>query len=122
MPGMYPDRCNGKRRGQQRPRLTLPGSGCPAEGIVSMRGLVDRMAYVATIAAAALLLSAAVAVAHVERTSYWPNPKPDASVKPAAGGKVPKLRSLASALQSKPVGRTRIVCLKTSLKKAKRDI
>jgi hypothetical protein len=87
-----------------------------------MRGFVDRMAYVAALAASALLLSAAVAVAHVERTSYWPDPRPDTSVKPAAGGKVPKLRSLASALQSKPAGRTRIVCRRTSLSLARRDI
>ena len=36
----------------------------------------------------------AAAVAHLERPSYWPDPAPDTSIKPAAGGKVPELRSL----------------------------
>ncbi|MEA2482343.1 MAG: hypothetical protein QOC55_290, partial [Thermoleophilaceae bacterium] len=33
----------------------------------------------------ALLCVAAPAFAHVERTAYWPDPRPDTSVKPAAG-------------------------------------
>ena len=45
-----------------------------------------------------LLGVAAPALAHVERTSYWPDPRPDTSVNPPAGGTVPKARSLASAL------------------------
>ncbi len=44
------------------------------------------------------LLLPAVAFAHLERPSYWPDPAPDRSVTPAAGGKVPKLRSLSSAV------------------------
>ena len=40
------------------------------------------------------LLVPAVAFAHLERPSYWPDPNPDRSVYPAAGGKVPELRSL----------------------------
>ena len=64
-----------------------------------------------------------VAVAHVERTAYWPNPAPDTSVKPAAGGAVPKARSLASALKADPSGgTTRVVCQPGSLRRAKRDI
>src|SRR3954454_4158745 len=65
-----------------------------------------------------LLLAAAfatAAVAHVERTSYWPDPRPDTSVKPAAGGRVPKARSLASALDRRRVGDTRGVCRPDSL-------
>src|SRR3954466_7634385 len=65
---------------------------------------------------------ATAAFAHVERTAYWPDPKPDTSVKPAAGGKVPKVRSLASALKTKPPGVTRVVCQKGSLKQAGGDI
>src|SRR5881392_3351346 len=87
-----------------------------------MRGLAGRIVWVAAAGAAALLALAAVALAHVERTAYWPNPGPDTSVKPAAGGKVPKARSLASTLRSKPPGKTRVVCRKGSLAKAKRDI
>ena len=44
------------------------------------------------------LLLPAMAFAHLERPSYWPDPAPDRSVTPAAGGKVPKLRSLSSAV------------------------
>jgi hypothetical protein len=62
------------------------------------------------------------AVAHVERSTYWPNPAPDRSVKPAAGGKVPAYRPLASALKPKPPGDTRIVCQDDSLKLAKAAI
>jgi hypothetical protein len=64
----------------------------------------------------------ATAFGHVERSSYWPDPAPDRSVKPAAGGKVPKARSLASALRAKPPGRTRVVCQRASLRKATRSI
>ena len=60
-----------------------------------------------------VLLLPAGALAHVERPSYFPDPAPDTSVKPAAGGKVPKARSLASALKTRPPGRTRVVCQKT---------
>jgi hypothetical protein len=73
----------------------------------------------------ALLLTAAVpalAYAHVERPSYWPDPAPDRSVKPATGGKVPKARSLASALKSKPPGRTRVVCQPNSMSLLKKSI
>ncbi|MEA2439048.1 MAG: hypothetical protein QOH76_472 [Thermoleophilaceae bacterium] len=87
-----------------------------------MRGFAGRVAWAAALAAAAMVVFAAVAFAHVERTAYWPDPRPDTSVKPAAGGKVPVARSLASALQSKPAGRTRIVCRRSSLATAKRDI
>src|SRR3954470_20257100 len=66
------------------------------------------------------------ASAHVERPAYWPDPAVDTSVKGGTGGKVPKVRSLASALRSKPPGNTRVVCqpnsidlLKTSIAKAR---
>src|SRR3954453_6129274 len=45
----------------------------------------------------ALAVAAPSALAHVERTSYWPNPAPDTSVSPPAGGAPPKVRSLAPA-------------------------
>src|SRR3990170_579750 len=64
----------------------------------------------------------ATAFGHVERTSYWPDPAPDRSVKPAAGGKVPEARGLASALRAKPRGKTRVVCQSASLRKANRSI
>jgi hypothetical protein len=73
-------------------------------------------------AAVAVLACATVAFAHVERTSYWPDPKPDTSVSPPAGGAVPKARSLASALSRKGPGKTRVVCQRGSLRRAKRQI
>src|SRR3954451_3943775 len=78
-----------------------------------------------TACAAALLLLVCVATAataHVERPAYWPDPAPDRSVKPAAGGKVPAARSLASALDAKPPGNTRVVCKKGSLNRLKQSI
>src|SRR3954452_14451758 len=63
----------------------------------------------------ALALSAP-ALAHVERASYWPDPAPDCSIKPCTGGAVPKVRSLASALNAKRPGSTRVVCRPDSLK------
>ncbi|MEA2347221.1 MAG: hypothetical protein QOG62_1008 [Thermoleophilaceae bacterium] len=50
------------------------------------------------------------AAAHIERASYFPDPSPDKSITPAAGGKVPKARSLASALDKGKPGQTRVVC------------
>jgi hypothetical protein len=64
----------------------------------------------------AILVVAAPAFAHVERPSYWPDPAPDTSVKPAAGGKVPKIRTLRSSLNKKLPGKTRVVCQPSSLK------
>src|SRR3954454_18805307 len=77
-------------------------------------------AFLVTLAAALLL--AAPALAHVERPSYWPDPAPDCSIKPCAGGKVPKIRSLASALNKKLPGTTRVVCQPDSLKQLKTSI
>ncbi len=63
-----------------------------------------------------------VASGHIERASYWPDPAPDTSVTPAAGGQVPVARTLASALKKKPPGRTRVVCQRNSLKLLKRSV
>jgi hypothetical protein len=77
-----------------------------------------------TLAAVTLVLALVTSAAygHVERSSYWPDPAPDRSVKPAAGGKVPKARTLASALKKKARGDTRVVCQRGSLKRAIRSI
>jgi hypothetical protein len=50
------------------------------------------------------------ALAHLERPSYWPDPAPDTAVTPAAGGKVPDLRSLESAVRGQGPGKVRVVC------------
>jgi hypothetical protein len=62
------------------------------------------------------------ALSHVERSSYWPDPAPDTSVRPAAGGKVPAARSLRSALNRRARGDTRVVCKQDSLRRAYRAI
>ena len=58
----------------------------------------------------AILALPAMAAAHLERPSYWPDPAADTSVTPPAGGKVPKARSLASAITGAGPGRVRVVC------------
>ena len=74
------------------------------------------------IAVLAALIVPAIAIAHIERASYWPNPAPDRSAKPPAGGKVPKARSLASALDASKPGDTRVVCKSNSLALLKKSI
>jgi hypothetical protein len=64
----------------------------------------------------------ASASAHVERPSYWPDPAPDRSIKPATGGKVPKVRSLRSALRRSAAGRTRVVCQRSSMETLRRGL
>jgi hypothetical protein len=69
------------------------------------------------IGAAALLALPGLASAHIERASYWPDPAPDTSVSPPAGGAVPELRSLYTALDTKPPGDTHVVCQPDSLQR-----
>jgi hypothetical protein len=57
-----------------------------------------------------MLALPATSAAHLERPSYWPDPRPDASVSPPAGGKVPKARSLSSAVTGRGPGEVRVVC------------
>src|SRR5438874_7017094 len=66
------------------------------------------------------LLGPALVSAHIERASYWPDPAPDCSVSPCAGGAVPTARSLASALAGGDV--TRVVCQRDSVKRAQRSL
>jgi len=75
---------------------------------------------VAIAIAAVAVLVPALAFAHIERASYWPNPAPDTHVKPAAGGKVPPVRKLFSALNKKLAGRTLVVCQQVPGKKARK--
>ncbi|HEV2075007.1 MAG TPA: hypothetical protein VGR10_02100, partial [Thermoleophilaceae bacterium] len=51
-----------------------------------------------------------MAFAHIERPSYWPDPRPDRDVTPAAGGEVPTPRSLGSAVTGQGPGEVRVVC------------
>jgi len=63
----------------------------------------------------AVLLPSMAAEAHVERPAYWPDPKPDCTIDPCAGGEVPSARSLESALDDAPPGETHVVCKDDSL-------
>jgi hypothetical protein len=74
------------------------------------RGTARRRLVIAATAITASLLLPAIAVAHLERPSYWPDPAPDTSISPAAGGEVPNSRSLASALDASEPGNTLVVC------------
>src|SRR5204863_4355577 len=74
------------------------------------------------LAAATALLVPAVALAHIERPAYWPDPAPDTAVSPPAGGEVPQARSLGSALDQAAPGDTRVVCRPSSLTRAIRSI
>ena len=76
-------------------------------------------------AVAALLIALALpalALAHIERPSYWPDPAADTTVTPPTGGKVPKARPLSSALKKNLPGDTRVVCQKKSLSLLKKSI
>jgi hypothetical protein len=70
----------------------------------------------------AIAIGCGPAWAHIERTAYWPDPRPDDSISPAAGGAVPRVRSLASALNGGAPGTTRVVCQADSLGRAEAAI
>jgi len=46
------------------------------------------------------LIVPGAAFAHLERPSYWPDPAPDTTVSPPAGGAVPTARTLSSAIST----------------------
>src|SRR5690349_15714269 len=81
-----------------------------------------RGAVVAIAFAILAVLIPAIAFAHIERASYWPNPAPDTAVKPAAGGAVPEVRDLYTALKNGAPGTTRIVCQPDSLQRLEADL
>ena len=59
---------------------------------------------------------------HVERPSYFPDPAAERVGGVKTGGKVPRARSLASALKAKPAGETRVVCRDNSLRLLRRSV
>jgi hypothetical protein len=72
------------------------------------------------LAVSGILAMPQLASAHVERPSYWPDPAPDCSVSPCAGGSVPTARTLASALDPSLVGKTRVVCQSDSMDRVRK--
>jgi hypothetical protein len=87
-------------------------------------GLTRGKGLLAALAVAALAIGVVVSQvsAHIERASYWPNPAPDRTVHPPAGGKVPRARSLFTALDKAPPGRTRVVCQGDSLRRLRKAL
>src|SRR5947208_465423 len=83
-----------------------------------------RLGLGVAVALVALLAVPAISSAHVERASYWPDPKPDCSITPCAGGEVPSPRSLASATVRKypGPGTVRVVCQEDSIKRLNASI
>jgi hypothetical protein len=70
----------------------------------------------------AALAAPAAALAHIERPSYWPDPRPDNAVTPPAGGKVPTIRTLVSALDDSKPGKTLVVCQPDSMSRLERSV
>jgi hypothetical protein len=68
-----------------------------------------------------VVLVPTIASGHIERASYWPDPAADTSVKPAAGGSVPAVRKVFSALNKKKPGKTRVVCQQLPSKKLRKS-
>jgi hypothetical protein len=82
------------------------------------RKSIGRRRLAAIVVAVGLLVALpALALAHIERASYWPDPAPDSSISPPAGGAVPDVRSLYTALDTKPAGDTRVVCQPDSMQR-----
>jgi hypothetical protein len=86
------------------------------------RGRRGPIAYVAIGALFAALACPAYALAHIERPAYWPDPRRDHHVHPAAGGRVPEARSLGSAFDASRPGHTLVVCKSNSLPRARHAI
>jgi hypothetical protein len=82
-----------------------------------------RRALVAFTGVIVALVAATTAFAHIERASYWPDPAPEKVGSQTTGGKVPKTRSLFSALNKKEPGKTRVVCQgKSSIKRLVKSV
>jgi hypothetical protein len=100
--------------------MRLTGPGHHALRVATTGHMTSVAAAVALIGA---LVVPTVASAHIERASYWPDPAPDCSVSPCAGGQVPTVRSLDSVFAKKPgPGVTRVVCQPDSLKRVRKSI
>src|SRR4051794_8819235 len=83
--------------------------------LMSRRARLVQVVSVIAFVLLGLLAAPQGASAHVERPSYWPDPHAGCSVKPCAGGAVPKARSLRSSLDKSRRGKTRVVCRPDSL-------
>ena len=80
------------------------------------------LAGIVTVLLVGGVFAAAPAQAHIERPSYWPLPGADCTVHPCAGGKVPTVRTLRSALHHHKHTTVRVVCHADSMKRLKKAI
>jgi hypothetical protein len=94
------------------------GGAMGARKVRHRRGVIA----VAVLIAAIAVLVPTLALAHIERASYWPDPAPDSSVSPPAGGSVPAVRDLYSALKKNKPGMTRVVCQPDSMQRLDSDL
>jgi hypothetical protein len=85
-------------------------------------GIRGRRAVTISLAVAAVTALPSLAFGHIERASYWPDPAADTSVTPPAGGAVPAVRPLSTALDTKPPGDTRVVCQPDSITRLKASL
>jgi Right handed beta helix region len=69
-----------------------------------------RTVAIAIAATAAVIAIPTLASAHIERASYWPAPGGESVDGVQAGGQVPAVRDLFTALNKKATGDTRVVC------------
>jgi hypothetical protein len=69
-----------------------------------------RAALLAGAIVGCLLLIPALALAHLERPSYWPDPNAEKVDGKNVGGEVPKAQSLKSALKAKGASELHVVC------------
>lgn len=83
---------------------------------------MNRVVSLLALVTAGVFVFTATAFAHVERPAYWPDPAPDTSVNPPAGGKVPVSRPLITSLKRSAPGNTRVVCQPGSMKRLKRSV
>jgi hypothetical protein len=86
------------------------------------RWIGRRRALVLALALAGLIAVPSLALAHIERASYWPDPDPDTSVNPPAGGEIPQVRSIFSAVKKASRKSTRVVCEQLPPKYPKKKI
>jgi hypothetical protein len=93
-----------------------------------MRGWRLRIRTAVGLALVLALGGVGLAIAHIERPSFWPLPQADCSIHPCAGGAVPAPRTLASALRHTRGSTTRVVCkpnslslLRASIRRARRS-
>src|SRR6266545_2768514 len=95
----------------------------PEEMMGARRARHRRGTVVIAIAIAAIaVLLPAFALAHIERASYWPNPGPDTSVKPAAGGSVPAVRKDMPSKKVRKHGSIKSLSKNPSIKALNKDL